>query len=203
MRRLALPTIAALSLAFVSACSGSGGTGFASGSIDHINHVNFKGVGGQANVFFVAPNGQALLGLPGPAVEITAQGTLGTQQIIVPDSTFAWDAGFTTGNVFYSSNNEGQLKPCGTATPAGGGALPDISVFSPSTVLYYQAQGGVFTQLTPGVHTNTIFVVPPGPTGANGVIPAPAPAPQNYCITILAVGNGASANVQVVVSNSP
>ena len=208
MRRPAQLGIAAVILAAsLSACSGAGGTGFSSdnggGSIDHVVFTNSAG---QANVFSVGPNGVAPLGLPGPAVAINAQGTKGSQQFIVPGTTFAWNAAFASSGSSYASNNEGQLKDCGIATPTGSGLLPDISVYSPTrAALYWQPQGptGAYVPVGPQDHTNQVFLVAPDASGPNGVGPAPAPEPQNYCITVTAFGSGATASVQVAVTNSP
>jgi hypothetical protein len=73
--------------------------------------------------------------------------------------------------------------------------LPDISPFSSTPVLYFQAPGGGYAPLAPDQIVSTVFVTPPiGVTTQVGY--------TNYCITVTAVGEGNTAKVQVAVTNT-
>jgi hypothetical protein len=199
MRRHAFHAVAlAATAAILSGCGTSGGYGFqTSGNARGISSIIFSNGSGQTNVFAVSPTGIAPgPGAPGPLVQVNAQGVSGSNNVVVPNASFTWTAAFTQSPATYTSNNLGAQKNCAFAVPTSGVTLPDISPFSSTPVLYYQAPGGGYAPLAPNQQSSTVFVTPAqGVTFASGS--------SNYCITVTAIGNGAQANLQVVVTNSP
>jgi hypothetical protein len=198
MRRHAYQLAAVLLLAALGPGCGGGGYGFQSnnnaGSIDGIVFSNGSG---QTNVFAVSPTGpSAGPGAPGPLIQINATGVRGSLKTLVPDTSFTWDAAFNLDTaVMYTSNAAGLKKQCGLPVPTSGITLPDISPFSSTPVLYYQAPGGGYAPLAPDQIVSTVYVTPPiGVTDAVGY--------TNYCIIVTAVGDGATATLPVVVTNT-
>ena len=199
MRRHALSLAAiALFAAALAGCGASGGSGFQTNNNSRgISAVVFSNGSGQTNVFAVAPTGVPPgPGAPGPLLQVNAVGVWGSQNIVVPSASFTWTASFTQTDATYTSNSQGVQKPCSVAVPTSGTTLPDISPFSSTPVLYYQVPGGGYAPLAPNQQSSTVFVTPAqGVTFGSGK--------SNYCMTITAIGNGASGNLQVVVTNSP
>ena len=198
MRRRAYHFAAVALVVGLGTSCGGGGYGFSpnnnSGSIDAIIFTNGSGV---TNVFAVTPTGApAGPGAPGPLVQINATGVRGPNNTLVPNTSFTWTAAFNlnTQNV-YVANAAGLTKQCGLPLPTSGITLPDISPFSSTPVLYYQAPGGGYAPLAPDQIVSTVYMTPPiGVTTQVGY--------TNYCITVTAVGEGNTAKVQVAVTNT-
>ena len=180
MRRLVLSLV--VLCASLSACSGAGGYAFNNQSGGKIDRVVFSAGNAAPGIFKLAPTGTNVL-------QITAIGTKGSQNSIVPDATFVWTASVAPAGTFYNNAINGQASAC--PTPAAGTIIGQDAVTSP-LVLAFPAANGALTPATNGSPNplgNFDAYDPARQSSAAYVIPTTKIAPP-FCLIVKALHSG-------------
>ncbi len=195
MRRLVLSLAVVCASAVFSACAGSGGYAFNNSNSGKIDRVLFSAGNAAGGIFKLAAN-------PTQPLLIAAVGAKGSQNAIVPDTTFVWSASLASGGQVYGNNINGATGTC--PVPAAGSIINQGLVTSPLALRFPSSSpttgstatgtANVITNLAPWDPTfqsDSVFVIP-----LNNV-----PAP--YCLTIQAThsGDGVFGTTVVLVSN--
>ena len=195
MRRLVLSLAVVCASAVFSACSGSGGYAFNNTNGGKIDRVVFSAGNAAGGIFKLAA-------IPTQPLLIAAVGVKGSQNSIVPDTTFVWSASLASGGQAFGNNINGVTGTC--PVPAPGSIINQGAVTSP-IVLRFPAGSPITGSTTtgapniasnlapwdPAFQSDSVFVIP-----LNNV-----PAP--YCLTIQAthLGDGVFGTQVVFVGN--